>query len=249
MVEEAVDVGFARIAVLGAVGSVEVAYPSFLHALLDGEVEHGLLFAVVDAGDAGVVALLVVGLELLDELGGQVLQRHLRVVLEVFLAIDHDFGDALAVYLDGAVVVYFCSGKLLDEFLEHGALGQAVGIGIEDEGVGLHLHLSQLGRHLSFLQHLAVLLEGDGAQVDALVVLWQSDIAVVRLEANVADAQDVVACLDGWKLELSLEVRRDAGSLCAVLGLQQHHRGTRQRLVQRAVLNGTTQGNLLCYCC
>ena len=248
VVHEAIDVELCRIAVFRTVGAIDVAYPSLLHAFLDSKVEHGFLLAIINAGDAAVVALLVVGFEFLDELRRQVLHCHLRVVLEELLAIDHNLGDALAVYLDVAIIVNFCSGQFLDEFVQHRAFGQAVGIGIEDEGIGTHLHLSQLCRHLGFLQHLAVLLHGNGAKVDALVAFWQNDIAVIGLETHEADAQDIVTRLDGRQFELALEVGRDASRLGAVLGLKQYNRRTGHRLVLCSVHHKSAYRNFLCHC-
>ena len=43
------------IAVLGTSGQVDVGHIATVHALLDAEVEHGLLLAVFDAGDARLV--------------------------------------------------------------------------------------------------------------------------------------------------------------------------------------------------
>ena len=165
--------------------------------------------------------------------------------MEVFFPVDHDLGDGLSVDFDAAVVGYLCAWELLDQFLEHGTLGHSVGIGIEDDGVGLHLYLCNLGRHLGFLQHLAVLLEHDFAEVDALVLLGERDVAEISLVAYEADAQDVVASLDARELKLAFEVGGDACRLCAVLGLQQHDSRAGHGLGERAVLDKSAHCDLL----
>ena len=118
VIHKAMQVGLERIAVLGAASFVEIEQPALLCALLQGEVEHGLLFAIIYTRDARVVALAVVGLELLHHLGGQVLHGHLGVVVEELLALDHYLAHGLAVYLDGAVFVHLGTGQLLHQLLE-----------------------------------------------------------------------------------------------------------------------------------
>ena len=110
VVEEAVDVGFGRVSVFGAIAHIHVGYPALLHILFHCEVKHSLLLAVIDAGDAGIVTLLVVCLYLLHHLGGQVLHGHLGVFLEELLTLYHHLRHRFAVDLDGSVVAHLCTG-------------------------------------------------------------------------------------------------------------------------------------------
>ena len=58
------------VAVLCTASQVEVGHITAVHTFLDGEVEHGLLVAVLDTGDACLVALLVVELHALYNADG-----------------------------------------------------------------------------------------------------------------------------------------------------------------------------------
>ena len=60
------------IAVLRSSGKVEVGHVASVHAFLDAEIEHGLLLAVLDAGDACLVTLLVIEFQVLDNAYGNV---------------------------------------------------------------------------------------------------------------------------------------------------------------------------------
>ena len=157
MVKETSYHKLARVAVLTAVAHIGVYHPSLLHSALQGEVEHGLLLAVVNSGDARVVALLVVGFQLLNHLGRQILRGHLIVSLEEVLALHQNLAHGLPVDLDVAVVVNLGSRKLLYQFLQRGAFGHTESIRVIYKGIGLHLHLGELGHDLCLGEHLRVL--------------------------------------------------------------------------------------------
>ena len=118
MVCKAAQVHLSGVTVFRAVSHVCVQHPSFLHALLYGQVQYGLFLAVVNAGNAAVVALAVIRFYLVHHLCGQVLHGHLGVVVEEFLSAHHDFLYGLSVYLDGTVVFHFCSGQFAHQFLQ-----------------------------------------------------------------------------------------------------------------------------------
>ena len=110
----------------------DVAEDTVHHALLHGEVDDGLVIAVVDAGELGLLGLLLHDLHLLDHLRGKVLGSELGIVQEEGLAVDGDLRDGLAVRGDGTVVIDLDARELLEEVDEH------VGIrGLERGGVVL----------------------------------------------------------------------------------------------------------------
>ena len=85
------------------------------HARLDGEVDDRLLLSVVDAGELSLLGLLADNLELLDELGGNVLGGNLRIIQEEGLALDGDLAHGLAVHRDRTVVGDLDARHLLEQ--------------------------------------------------------------------------------------------------------------------------------------
>ena len=64
---------------VGAAGKVEVGHISAVHTFLDREVEHSLFVSIVDAGNARLVRLLVVELQVLDDADGDVFECTLHI--------------------------------------------------------------------------------------------------------------------------------------------------------------------------
>ena len=126
MVAEVVDHGPFHVAVLGACGEVDVAKYTLIHAFLHRQVEHGLLLTVVNAGDTGQVTLLVVGLQLIHHIHGEVLQAGLHVAAEELLAIHHQLLHLLTIDLHVTIFIHLGTGEFLDQLLQHSALGGAV---------------------------------------------------------------------------------------------------------------------------
>ena len=207
------------IAPVVAHGEVDVGEESFVHAFLHAEVEHGLLFAVVDARDTGQVALLVVGLHLVDDGGGEVLQRRLGIAGHKLLAIHEDLLHLLAVDLDRPVVADLCAGQHLDQGLDGRSLCHAVGGGVILEGVILEHDLRGLGGDRHLAQHMLVGLEREGAD---LLVLAASDHDVVadRAHTDERDLEDVAAVARGGKRKAACVVARRARDVGAVRSQQ-----------------------------
>ena len=159
---EAVEHESARIELLCTVSCIEVSEPSLLEALLDGQVEHRLFLTVVNTGDTAKVRLLVIGLHLVHNLCRQVLHGHALVVAEELLTAHEDAPHGLAVHLDGAILDGH-TWQFLDEVFEHTSFWHLECVGIEDEGVVLHLHFLQLCRHHRRCQFDAALGHHDGA--------------------------------------------------------------------------------------
>ena len=124
-----------------AQAQVEIGHIAVVHAFLDGEVEHGLLVAVVDACDARLVALLVIELQALDDGDRDVLQGSLHVAEHELLAVEQDFLHLFSVDGDVAVFIDLGTRNALDEFLDGRPFRRAVGFWVEDDGVLLHHNL------------------------------------------------------------------------------------------------------------
>ena len=190
----------ACVAVLGTCGEVGIDHHTLVHAGLDAEVEHGLFLAVLNTRDAGEVALLVVGLDAVDDVRGQVLHGGLCVARHELLTIDEDLLHLLTVDLDGTVVADLCSRQTAYEFLDDGAFGRAEGVGIIDEGVGLEGYLRGVGRHRGTLQHDGIGLDLNGAGMVVLTVL-DVDFLRIGLETYIRHLKGVTAVAGGLDRE------------------------------------------------
>ena len=100
-----------------------VAEQSFHHSFLDAEVDDGLLLTIVYSGEFSLLGLLLHHLDLLDDLGREVLGCQLRVIQEESLAVDGDLADGLAVVNYAAIFGDFDSWKLLEKFFQHVVVG------------------------------------------------------------------------------------------------------------------------------
>ena len=143
----------------------QVAEHAVHHPLLHAQVNHRFVFSVIDAGEFGLLALLLHHLHLLDELGGNVLGGQLRVVQEEGFAVYGYLGDGFSVGGDGAVLVHLHAGKLLQEVFQHIVIGD-----FERRGVVLHrIFLDDdgiaHGADGSGIQHLLVQFHLHDAQV------------------------------------------------------------------------------------
>ena len=130
IVSEAAARATCGIAFVCSPSHIDVGHVATVHALLDGEVQHRFLVAVLDARDAGLVALLVVELHVLDNRNGYVLQGGLRVAQHEFLSVNQYLLHRLSVDGDISVLVDVGSRHSLDEFLNGGALWGAIRFGI-----------------------------------------------------------------------------------------------------------------------
>ena len=217
-----------------AVGSVCSSEEAFLLVLLDGEVEDGPLVAVVDARDAGHVALPVVGLHLIDDFSGHVLQDHVAVVAEELLSIDEYLTDGLAVEREASVLVLHDAGQLLDEVLHHRPFGQLEGVGIVGYRIIDHRHLRQLAFHDGLRHHRRVFAHHDVGHLEVARLLGQRQLEFLHLVAHERHLQRVSGRRDAGQQELAVLLRRGAGYHRVALVVELH--GSPFHGLQRLVL-------------
>ena len=142
-----------------------IAEDAVHHALLDGEVDDGFVFTVIDAGEFGLLALLLHHLHFLHQLGGDILGGQLRVVQEEGLAFDGNLGDGFTVGGDGAVFGHLDAGQFLQEVYQHIVIADLEGGGVVLHGVLLDHDGVTHSAHGSGVQHLAVLVHLHHAKV------------------------------------------------------------------------------------
>ena len=242
LVFEAHRHGAGGVAVLGSVGQVGVGDETLVHALLHTEVENGLFLAVVDAGDTGQVALLVIRFHLFYNGCGQVLQCRLGVAHHEFLAVHENLLHLLAVDGDVAVVVNLCSWQALYQLLHHRPLWSAVGRGVVDECVLLCRHFQRASGHGGSLQHYGVRLHGD-CSCGGFSPPAQADVLVHGLEADARHLQNVLAVGGSLHAERAVCGGQAALHHCAVC-LQEFHRRHGQRLAGVALGHRARYGPL-----
>ena len=200
-----------------------VAEPPLLHAGLHREVDHGLRVAVIEARKHGQIALLLVGLHLVDDLGRQVFGGRLGVVREELLAVDQYLFDLLSVHRHRALSAHLHARHLLQQILKHRPFGHLVRAGAILHRVVFDLHLHGAGRHDGFSQQHPVLGHRQPTHVHGRLAARYVEPLVERVEPDVRHVQQVVALPDAHQVEVPLAVRDGALHHRAVLDVQQPH--------------------------
>ena len=207
------------ISAVSANSEVNVAKEASVHAPFQSEVEHGLLIAIVNAGDAREVAFLIICLDAIDDGGRQVLEGGLGIARHEFLAIDEDFLDFLAINLDFTIVVHLGTGKFLHQFLYDRPFGCPIGGCVIDKGVLLDHHLGCHAGGRYGLQHDGVARHGHLPEVD-FGTLGDFHVFGDGVETDTGDFKDIGAgAIDGHG-EIAVVVGENASDIGAI-GFQQ----------------------------
>ena len=175
-----------RVAVLSTNTQIDIDHRTTVHTCTDTEVEHRLLVTVINTGDTSQVALLVIRANLFNNRSRQVFQCRLSVT--EILTINLDLRHLLTIDGDVTVLIDISTRHTLHQFLHHGALWNTISIGIEDQGVTLRLHLGQVSRHCSTLQH-----DGIRRQTNSTCrytfTIGYGNLLRVGLEAHIGNTQ------------------------------------------------------------
>ena len=206
--------------------------------------------------------MFVVDGDVLDGVGGQVLEHELAVVAEELLAVEQQVVHELAFVVDASVRLHLHARQLTDECVEHGTFGQDEGVGVVDDGVALVVELYLRGGdgHLFHCAGLWRQVEGrQTAFVLAPAYFVDAVLHVGGLIAHEADAEEVFGGLGRHgEGELAGLPREALGVPLLVgflllddraVGAHQHHRGTEQVLVGTDVLHHALQLQLAHHLC
>ena len=202
-----------------AVCKVGVGEQSLVHAGFQSEVEHGLLVAVIDTRNASEVALLVISLDTVDDVGGKVLHCCLGVAHHEFLSVHFYLLNFLAV--DGylAVVAHLCARQTLHKFFDGGAFGCAERRGIIYKGVFLERNLGCIGCYGGSLQGYSRRCEHYVADRN-IVVVADRHVAVEGLVAYIGELQYVLSVFRSGDAECSIGIGHAAFDIRTVLAQQ-----------------------------
>ena len=181
---ERVDVRAAVVALMCTICSIDITEEPLFLVLLDGEVEYGPFVAVVDARDAGHIALSVVSLHFIDNLGGNVLEHQVAVVSEELLAVHKNLADVLAVEGIVAVIIYHDARQFLDEVFHHRAFRQFECIGIIGHRIVHNCHLRQFPFYDSFCHYCRILAHHDVCHLEIARALRQGQLELLLLKTH-----------------------------------------------------------------
>ena len=177
------------------------------HALGHGEVDDRLLLSVVDAGKLGLLGLLADDLELLDQLGGDVLRGDLGIVEEERLALHRDLAHGLSVDRDRTVVGDLDARHLLEEVDQVVVVGREEGRGVVLDRIFLDDHRVADGGNLRRLEQFAVELHLDLTEIDVLGI--HLDLGGIGQIAQQLRHDGVRSVPDGFESKSTLVVRQD----------------------------------------
>ena len=204
------------------------------HARLHCQVQDGLLFAVVYAGEFGLVGLLLDNFEFIDHLGGKVLGGDLRVVQEEGLAVDGDLADFLSVVSDGSVFGDIHSGDLLEKVLEHVVVRGLEGAGGEGDGIAFHLDGVTAVRDFRGIQHAGVGLQLKGSKVEVGVLNLNALFELLVTEEF--GLEDILSGLDSDEHGLTVFVAQFVSYSLVVCGIVERDGGEAHRFAGLCVL-------------
>ena len=124
-----------HVAVVGAGACLGVAHESAVIFALQLHVHHVVLALHVVPDHLALSGRLVIDLQFLHGEVGQIVEHHFVLTAEEVLAVQHQVVHLATVDVDVAIVLQLGPLHLTDEPVEHRALGQVEGIGIESDGV------------------------------------------------------------------------------------------------------------------
>ena len=210
--DEAIHVHSPAITVVSAVGAACVAEETFLSVLFDSEVEDRSLVSVVDARDASHIALPVVSLYLIDNLGRQVLEDQIAVVAEELFSVNKDLTDILAVEREVSVLVLHDAGQLLDEVFHHRAVGKLEGVGVVGHRIVDDCHFRQFAFHNGLSHQGCIFAHHHVGHLVVAGLLGQGEFELLRLEAHERHLKRVGGGRNARQEELPVLLRHRASN-------------------------------------
>ena len=195
---------------------VRIRLQAFSDAALGDKFQHEVVVAVVDSRQTAQVALLVVGLHLVDHIRRQILHHRIVVARHEVAPVHLKTLHVLAVDAHLAVVIDLRTWQRLDQRLDDRPLGHTIGVGIIHHRIVLDDHLGQVGRHHRLVQHGGIGRQrylSEGLRMPCR----QRDTLFRRLIAQKRNAQQILSRPVCVKLETALCIRVSSRDKCRVL--------------------------------
>ena len=180
MTSKTVDVSTGCIAVFCTDTTIDITYPTLVHTLLHGQVEHGFFFTIVDTGDAGIVRLTIVCIDFLNHVYRKVLQTGFHVSTEEFFTVHHQLLDFLTVDLHITVIVHFGTRQFLHQFFQHGTFRSTIGRCIITQCITRNGYLRSFCGNHGFAQHDGIRRQGNLADIQGRFRSGQLILLFVR---------------------------------------------------------------------
>ena len=176
-----------------------------IHTFLDGEIKHGLLLAILNACDTGLITLLVIELHILDNGNGQVLDGRLDITQHKLSTVEQDFLDFFSIDSDISILINFGSRHTFNQLLNRGTLGRTNGFGVKDQRILSSDDLSRTSCDHCFFQQdtfrseqqssqLLILIATEGHLTFQHLITYRCDaqfIRTIRGSLNTKDTPDI----------------------------------------------------------
>ena len=160
--------GACGVSVFSTHSGINIRERTLVHSLLDTEVEHCLLLAIVNTRHPCEVALFIVSLHPFNHGCRQVFHSSFGISSHKLLTIDKYFLHLLAVDGNLAVVTHLGTGEPLHQLFHYRPLGSAICSGIIYKCVFLQCHLCGIGSHSGTFEHDGISLHRHLSEGDVL---------------------------------------------------------------------------------
>ena len=138
---------------MGTCSQVKVCHYTLVHTSLNTEVKHCLFFTILDTRNTGKIALLIVGLDTIDDIRRQILQSRLSITGHKLLTVNQELLHLLTIDLNSTIIAHLGTWQSSYEFLDYRTLRRTESCCIIHKGIGLQSYLRSMGRHCGTLQH------------------------------------------------------------------------------------------------
>ena len=193
-----------QVAVFRTQASLGVGQDVAVELAFQVDVHHIVFLLYVAADTFAQPGRLVVYLQVLHRIVGQVVEHELVLAAEEVLSVQEQVVDALSVDVDVAVLLQLGTRELSYQSVEHRTFGQVEGSGIVDDGVAaiLYLHLGARNDHaveVYLLVDVATALHQQSRHLEPFVAAYLRQLV---------GCPEVVVAFEGGMEEVSLLTSR-----------------------------------------
>ena len=132
---------------------IHITNPSLVHPFLNGKVEYGFFFTIINTSNTGIVRLTVISANLFHHIGRQVLQTGLYITAKEFLTIHQQLGNGLTIQLHITIIIHFCTWNLTYQFFQCSTFGSTISRCIVTQSITRYSYRRSFGSNHRFTQH------------------------------------------------------------------------------------------------